>query len=141
MMDMGFLLSVAFFIASEGNMGTSNEEVIIKQTSKASSHKGSNPVNPMVSPIPASQGRAEGPSRVHGCPREWPPCQDVGPHHKPHNQWTQPAGTIFLGSTMVPYAVNKRENVSTISIIIPWTYPIHAASVWTGVTCTKNPHS
>lgn len=75
---------VSLFPGRKNGVRSADEAVLVEQTGEAAAHEGSDPVDPVVGPVPGRQCRPEGAGRVHRGPREGSAGQDVGPDDEPN---------------------------------------------------------
>jgi hypothetical protein len=61
-------------------VGVGDEEQLVDDAGEAAADEGPDPVHPLVAPLPADEGGAEGHGGVHGRAVEGAAHQDVGPH-------------------------------------------------------------
>ena len=83
------MVDQSIFSRREGLVGGRgcNDEVLIDDTSKASTDKGPDPVDPVVGEVPGHEGGSERARGVHGCAAEWRGREYDGCHHEAHRQW------------------------------------------------------
>ena len=82
------MVDQSIFSRREGLVGGRgcNDEVLIDDTSKASTDKGPDPVDPVVGEVPGHEGGSERARGVHGSSVKGSREQDVGRHNETDGQ-------------------------------------------------------
>uniref|UniRef100_A0A453J0A4 Uncharacterized protein n=1 Tax=Aegilops tauschii subsp. strangulata TaxID=200361 RepID=A0A453J0A4_AEGTS len=78
-------------------VGAGDEEQLVDDAGEAAADEGADPVHPLVPPLPADEGGAEGDGGVHGRAGEGAADQDVGAHDEADGDGRDGAQAALLG--------------------------------------------